>query len=52
MIKKLLRKLGLKPKHAVIADAVLGEVADRATGGIIGNLATAVRKRGGEKPAD
>lgn len=47
MFGKLLRKIGLKPVEAKLADTILGSIADRATGGAaskVGDAVQAVKK--------
>lgn len=49
MIKGLLRKIGLGGIAAEVVDTVVEEVADRATGGIAGDVVEIVEKRKARK---
>jgi hypothetical protein len=48
MFKSLFKKLGLGAKESMIADAVLSEVADKATGGAASQVDEAVQAIGAE----
>lgn len=48
MFKGLLKKIGLGAKETAIADAILSEVADKATGGAASQVDEAVQAVSGE----